>query len=138
MDKDIKRLNGSKDLIFDAIEETTNLVERMQALVVNKTARPFTLAEPLKTISKAVKAVHVAHSTVIYESIRMVNRGVWKILDLGAKTAAAAIPAEKMEQDGLATPMRSDAKGSPSWMIDHAESALNALYGDYLEKKQNT
>jgi triacylglycerol lipase len=137
MEKDLQRLNGSKDLIFDAIEETTNLVERMQTLVVNKTARPFTLVEPLKTIASAVKAIHVAHSTVIYESIRMVNRGVRKILDLGAKAAIVAIPEEKKEQPGLATPMRSDAKGSPSWMIDHAEAALNALYGDYLKNKQN-
>jgi triacylglycerol lipase len=137
MEKDLQRLNGSKDLIFDAIEETTNLVERMQALVVNKTARPFTLADPLKTIATAVKAINFVHSTVVYESIRMVNRGVRKILDLGAKAAVVAIPEGKKEQPGLATPMRSDAKGSPSWVADHAESALNALYGDYLEKKQN-
>jgi triacylglycerol lipase len=137
MEKDLQRLNGSKDLIFDAIEETTNLVERMQSLVVNKTARPFALVEPLKIIASAVKAVHVVHSTVVYEAIRMVNRGVQKILDLGAKAAVVAIPDNKKEQACLVTPMRSDAKGSSSWVIDHVESALNALYGDYLEKKQN-
>jgi triacylglycerol lipase len=97
----------------------------------------LTLAEPLSIIAKAVKAAHVVNSTVVYESIRIVNRGVQKILDLGAKVAVAAIPVEKREQAGLATPMRSDAKGSPSWVVDHAESALNALYGDYLGKKQN-
>jgi pimeloyl-ACP methyl ester carboxylesterase len=137
MEKDLQRLNGSKDLIFDAIEETTNLVERMQALVVNKTIRSFTIAEPLSIIAKTVKAVHAVNAAVVYESIRIVNRGVQKILDLGAKAAAAAISVEKMEQAGLATPMRSDAKGSPSWVADHAESALNALFGDYLANKQN-
>jgi len=37
----------------------------------------------------------------------------------------------------MVTPLRSDAKGSRSWLIDHAESALNALYGDYLGKRHN-
>jgi pimeloyl-ACP methyl ester carboxylesterase len=137
MEKEIQQFNGAKDLIFDAVEETTSLVEQMHALVVNKTVRPFSLVEPLATAAKAIKAAHDLPAGVVYESIRIVNRGVHKILDLGAKAVAAAIPAEKRNQARLATPMRSDAKGSPSWVIDHAESALNAIYGDYLGKKQN-
>ncbi len=32
MNENIKRLKGAKDLVFDAVEETTNLVERMHSL----------------------------------------------------------------------------------------------------------
>ncbi len=137
MEKDLQRLNGVKDLIFDVIEETTNLVERMHALVAGRAFHPLSLVEPLAAIAKAIKAAHHIPSGVVYESIRLINRGVQKILDLGAQTAALAITDGQKYPPGLATPMLSDAKGTPSWVADHTESALNALYGDYLAKKQN-
>jgi len=58
MNENIKRLKGAKDLVFDAVEETTNLVERMHALAAKKSTQPLTLIEPLTTLTKGVKTVH--------------------------------------------------------------------------------
>lgn len=132
------RLKGSRDLIFDAVEETTNLVEQMHAMVTKKSVRPFTLVEPLATLVKAVKSTHDLTTSGIYETIRIINRGLKKLIDVGSDYLDSdMLTNKKGEQTGLGTPLRSDAKGSRSWVIDHAESALNAIYGDYLVKKNN-
>lgn len=135
---DIKRLNGTKDLIFDAVEETTNLVERMHALAARNSVRPFTLVEPLATLVQAIKTAHDLPVKGIYETIRIVNRGIKKLLDVSAKFVINEVSVTNGEEKTRhSTPLRSDAKGSRSWSMDYAESALNALYGDYLAKRDN-
>lgn len=135
----MKRLKGSADLIFDAVEETTNLVERMHALAAKKSTRPLLMIEPLATFAQAVKTAHDATASGVYEAIRIVNKGIKKLLDIGADIAiTAATDSESQETNGLATPLCSDAKGSRSWIIDHCQALLNGLYGDFLEKRENT
>jgi triacylglycerol lipase len=133
------RLTGTKDLIFDAIEETTNLVERMHALVSTKSIRPLTLIQPLAAVAQAVQAVHDTTAAGVYETIRLVNRGIQKLLDAGIELAGHEILNNAHEAEkSLATPLSSDAEGSPSWLIDHSQAILNGIYGDYLDKKGNT
>lgn len=131
------RLKGSKDLVFDAIEETTKLVARMHALVSDKSASHVSLGEPMSALVKAVKGVHDATAAGVYESIRLVNQGIHKLLD----GAANPLLNEERGAENLAprstTPLRSDAKGGRPWLLDHAEAALNALCGDYLAERKN-
>ena len=75
------RITGAKDLIFDAIEETTNLVEQMHRLAARNTFRPLALIEPVATVSQAVKAIHDTTASGVYQMIRTVNTGVRKLLD---------------------------------------------------------
>jgi len=144
MNDHIKRLKGAKDLVFDAIEETTNLVERMHALAAKKSTQPLTLIEPLATLTQGVKTVHDSIASGVYEMIRIVNRGINKLLDAGAALATngLACPPDNLLQKSKDAPITDfDNSCEPSrrvQMIDQAEAILNGLYGDYLDKKDNT
>ena len=76
MNDNINRLKGAKDLVFDAVEETTNLVERMHALAAKKSTQPLALIEPLNTLTRGVKTVHDSIASGVYGMVRIVNRGL--------------------------------------------------------------
>lgn len=134
----MKRWQGSKDLVFDVIEETTHLVERTHAAVAQKSARPFADVEQLAVLAQAVLAVHDTIAAGVYKSIRGVSRSVETLLDAGTELVVGEIH-RTQGRDGpdLATPLRSDAQGSRSWWFDHAEGVLNGFYGDHLRERQN-
>ena len=81
MNENIKRIKGAKDLVFDAVEETTNLVERMHSLAAKKSTQPLALIEPLATLTRGVKTVHDSIASGVYEIIWIVNREVEKMLN---------------------------------------------------------
>ncbi len=147
MNQNIKRLKGAKDLVFDAVEETTNLVERMQVLAAKQSTRPLTLVEPLATLTQAVKTVHDSTASGVYEMIRIVNRGVKKLLDTGTGLVAdgLACPPDNLLQKSNDAPISTlDNTCQPSGgvserdlMIAQSEAIINGLYGDYLDKKEN-
>ncbi len=101
MNEPVKRIKGAKDLVFVAVEETTNLVEQMHALTANISVRPLTLIPPLATLTLAVKTVHDATASGIYEMIRMVNRGVQKLLDAGSDLVINGFVPHGRVTDGL-------------------------------------
>lgn len=136
MNNTIKRANGAKDLVCDAIEETTNLVERMHLLAANKSVRPLTLLEPLATLTQAVKTVHDSTASGVYEMIRMVNRGIRKLLDAGAGLAATALTEQREGMDEQ-TFGASDRIPAHELVVAQSEAIINGLYGDYLNKKEN-
>jgi len=147
MDEHIKRLKGAKDLVFDAVEETTNLVERMHVLAAKQSTRPLTLVEPLATLALAVKTVHDSIASGVYEMIRIVNRGVKMLLDAGTDLVAngLACPPDNLLQKSKDAPISAfenacDVSGEISGrnlMIAQSEAIINGLYGDYLDKKEN-
>jgi pimeloyl-ACP methyl ester carboxylesterase len=143
MNENNKRLKGARDLVFDAVEETTNLVERMHSLAAKKSTQPLTLIAPLATLTRGVKTVHDSIASNVYEIIRIVNRGVEKMLDAGTGLIAESLacPPDNLLQKSGGTPISTrDNKCNPSrrdFMIAQSEAILNGLYGDYLDKKEN-
>lgn len=163
MNEQIKHIKGAKDLVFDAVEETTNLVEQMHALAANQSFRPLTLIEPLATLTMAVKTVHDATASGVYEMIRMVNRGVQKLLDAGSDLVInecmpngqatdgltayrPALPGNTADTDASVRKRRDLSCRAPAskkssnrdFLIDQSQAILNGLYGDYLNKKGNS
>jgi pimeloyl-ACP methyl ester carboxylesterase len=163
MNEPVKRIKGAKDLVFDAVEETTNLVEQMHALTANISVRPLTLIAPLTTLTLAVKTVHDATASGVYEMIRMVNRSVKKLLDAGSDLVINGLVPHGRVTDGLTADQaalpgnmantgtsvqkygdfscrapESKKSSSPDFLIDQSEAILNGLYGDYLNKKGNS
>ena len=158
MNDHIKRLKGAKDLVFDAVEETTNLVKRMHALAAKKSTQPLTLIEPLTTLTIGVKTVHDSIASNVDEMIRIINREVEKLLDAGTGLVENGLASpENMNPDNKDTSiktsdnscktageMNGDVSGGISGgvsgqnlVIAQAEAILNGLYGDYLDKKEN-
>ncbi len=162
MNEKIKRLKGAKDLVFDAVEETTNLVERMHVLAAKQSVRPLTLIEPLATLTQAVKTVHDTTASGVYEMIRIINKGVKRMLDAGTGLVinGLACPNEiqpnEIQPDAIQPvsldPLHLDQgdKNIPinagdnlcetsrqDLLIAQSEAIINGLYGDYLDKKEN-
>lgn len=131
----MKRWQGTKALLFDAVEETTSLVERTHASVARKSFRSLTCVEPVAGVAQVVQTAHDATAAGVYTTIRAVNRGVEKLLDAGDVLVSNG---DRDPRPDDATPLRSDAQGSRAWMIDQAEGAVNGFWGDYLSERQNS
>ena len=132
----MRRVRGFIDLVFDAVEETTNLVERTHDAVVDRTTRRFAPVEPAKSTAEVVTGVQKAISLVTFESIRVINGATRFAVNAAADVAEAGLDASAAENE-LATPIRSTAGGTASWYVDYAQASINGLYGDYLARKSN-
>ena len=132
----MRRIRGFADLVFDLVEETTNLVERTHDAVVERSVRRFAPIEPAKSVADAVTGVQLAISSVAFESVRLVN-GVTRHSVSAVADAAEVAAGARSEMEGLATPVESNAAGSASWVIDHLQSSLNGFWGDYFAQKHS-
>ncbi|MEM9727762.1 MAG: hypothetical protein AAF997_04200 [Myxococcota bacterium] len=133
----MKKARGFIGLVFDAVQETTHLVERTHDAVVDRTTRRFAPVEPARSTAAVVTGAQLAISGGVFESIRLVNGwvrlGTDAALDVVEQVAGDAWESEA----SLATPVSSDAAGSPSWVLDFAEASLNGLWGDYLSRRES-
>ena len=134
----MKRVRGFTDLIFDVVDETTNLIELTHNAVVTRTQRRFAFFEPVKTVANVVTGIQCGIAGTVFRSIRGIN-GVTRVsVNALANVAEAGLgysrPADRHE---LVTPMHSSAAGSLTWCVDYLQSSLNGLWGDYLYRKSS-
>ncbi len=125
-------------MVFDAVEETTNLVQRTHDAVVERTVRRFAPVEPIKTTAELVTAIQTAISSSVFESIRMVN----EVVRLGVNTATDAAEAQlsrtvDLETLELTTPIDATAAGSASWVLDYTQASINGFWGDHLRRRNS-
>jgi pimeloyl-ACP methyl ester carboxylesterase len=134
----MQRARGFIDLVFDAVEETTCLVERTHDAVVERTARRFAPIEPAKTTAKIVTGIQTAISGGVFDSIRSINGITRLAVNAVADVAEAGLdPSSDSDNLELATPIRSTAAGTPSWYVDYLQSSLNGFWGDYLDRRKS-
>ena len=143
----MQRLRGSTELLFDTVEQVTNLVERTHTASAAKVFRPLAAIEPTATVSAPVKAVHDTTAGGVYQAIRSANRGARKLvgfgLDIGfalrQRNLSSAQPdrAAPLETQDPATAGANDSCLLDRHLMDQAESVLNAFYGDFLHHRQN-
>ena len=133
------RLKGFVELVCDAVEETTNLVEKTHMNTAQRSVRRFAPVEPIATPARVVNAVHQAIAGGVYGAVRLVNRGVRGVLGPGVDMIQAeAGAADGDDSLSLTTPMSEEALGSLSWVVDHAQSSVSGFYGDWLMRKGST
>ena len=134
----MQRLRGLVDLVFDVVEETTNLVQRTHDAAVERSVRRFAPIEPAKSTAQAVTAVQGAIASGVFETIRTLNGVARFVVDAGASIAEAAFEATSdADQLDLATPVESTAAGTASWYLDYLQATLNGFYGDYLNRRNS-
>ena len=85
----MQRVRGSTELMFDAVEQVTKLVERTHANTAAKVFRPLASVAPTAAVSAPVKAVHDTTARGVYQAIRSVNRGARKLAGLGFDISSA-------------------------------------------------
>jgi pimeloyl-ACP methyl ester carboxylesterase len=134
----MKRIRGFIDLVFDVVEETTNLVERTHDAVVDRSVRRFAPVEPAKSTAAVVTGFQKAISSVTFESIRVVNQATRFAVNATADVAEAGL--EQAVGPGgaeLSTPIQSTSAGTASWYLDYAQASINGFWGDHLARKQS-
>lgn len=132
----MQRLRGLVDLVFDVVEETTDLVQRTHDGAVERWVRRFGPIEPARSTARAVGAIQGAIASGVFETIRTLNGVARFAVGAGARVAEAAF---KTTSDAgeleLATPLESTAAGTASWCVDYLQATLNGFYGDYLSRR---
>ena len=134
----MKRVRGFVDLVFDLVDETTDLVQRTHDSVVERSKRRFAPIEPAKSTAELVTGIQTAISGGIFASIRVVNGitrfGVNAAADVAQAGLEQQTDAESLE---LATPMSSSAVGTATWYVDYLQASINGFWGDHLSRKNN-
>ena len=126
---------GFIDLVFDLVEETTDLVERTHDSVLERSARRFVPSRPAKNSANFVTGIHSAISSGVFRSIRAINGLSRLSVNAAAKIAEAGFgPTSDVGSSEAATPVSPSVAGSASWYVEHLQSALNGFWGDYLSR----
>ena len=109
---DIKRIRGLKALVHDAVDLSTFLVREGHESVSRAVLRITNHIEPLAGPASTVDAARRLSTDVVLGTIRLVNRGVETVTDLGFDVAQRAMEAQREAGDHpmlqRAVPMRSD------------------------------
>jgi pimeloyl-ACP methyl ester carboxylesterase len=140
----MRRLLGLKDFVHDAIRRTTDLVEETHEAGAAKPVRVLSQIPELKGAVEAVDVVRRGVASLVFDSIRATNDGVRIIEDAGIAAVTAVVGRDVMESTAqkiarsFETPLRSDAIGSPGWLVDSAQGVLNGVMGDALGAIGNT
>ncbi len=127
---------GLKDLVIDAVEHTTDLVQETHRSVVDKTLAYVKWIEPLEKPVEAVGAAQRLTADAVYMSIRLINRAVGVAIDAGHELLTGAEEPHAATEDP-AVPMRSDVVGGLEWSRDSALGVVNGVVGDYLARRGN-
>ncbi len=133
----MRRLLGLKDLLIDAVEKTTNLVQETHESVARRTYGYLKWIEPLEEPAALVERIHGVTARTVFASVRLGNRAVGAILEQGHRLAAGESDTSDADAHDEGPPMRSDALGSVSWLRDAALGAVNGAVGDYLAEQDN-
>jgi len=132
----IKKLWGLKNLVHDAVEETTNLVERTHDSVAEKPLRYLQYVPGVDKSAEAIVGAEQSTAGAVFDAIRRVNRGIDRVTDTPLSLAAEhgigeGAPAELPQG---ADPPVHNAVG---FYVDQAEGAINGVLGDYLRQRGN-
>ncbi len=138
----MRRWRGLKALVHDIVDRTTELVGEGHESTARSVMRVTDQVPPIAAPARAVNEVRRVSTEGVLASIRVVNRAVEKVSDLGldlAETALRARDGEAREdapgEEGVA--MRSDAIKSAAWVGDAALGLVNAAVGDRLSSRKN-
>lgn len=117
----MRRLRGWLDLVHDAIDEVTDLVEETQHSVADKVIDALEVVPPAGEIARTVEGVRRGAAAITFGAIRATNKAVRAI-------AGAAVPE---------SPESTDAAESTHPAVGLVEATLNAAIGDRLAARGN-
>ncbi len=134
----MRRTRGFIDLIFDVVEETTNLAERTHDAAVQRSVRRFAPIEPVRNAAEVVTGIETTISGRVFESVRAIS-GITRDAVNGVADATEAILDQSSNAGNLelATPIRSTAAGTASWCVDFLQASLNGFWGDHLSRRKS-
>ena len=127
------RIRGLKNLVHDAVEETTNLVQRTHDSAAEKPMDYLKHVPGVDEGARTVVDIERATAGAVFGAIRAVNRGLDRATEVPLEAASERLPAP----DASSLPGDSRSSRSVGSLIDQAEGALNGVIGDYLDQRGN-
>lgn len=133
----MRRLLGLRELVHDAVDAITQLVEDTQHASFERSLSAVARATGLVATTRAAEDVRRTFSAPVFSGIRRTNRGVRRIGD-GVVSAIEAMAASVVRDDTAAPAAlaRVSASRTRAWP-DLAQAALNAALGDFLHARAN-
>ncbi|MFT3927875.1 MAG: alpha/beta fold hydrolase [Myxococcales bacterium] len=132
----MKRLRGLHALLHDGVEAIVDLVQETHESVAKKPERLLGDVPGLGEGAAVVGALHGGIASLVYDSIRLVNRGVEAVGGLAVDAAdRSGVGQLVAEQASFA--LDPQVARELTWWSDTAQSALNAWAGDFLARREN-
>lgn len=143
----MRKLRGLRNLVHDAVEVTTNLVERTHESVAAKYVGILREVDPIAPQVETVDDVRRLTAATVFGTIRAVNEGVRQLGNLGHDAIAASLDgtaatepdpgASAADASGMdATASRTPDPRVPRF-LEAAQGALNGFFGDFLHERGN-
>jgi pimeloyl-ACP methyl ester carboxylesterase len=129
----LQRWRGLKGLIHDAVDRTTELVDEGHESTSRTVLRVFDAVPPLAEPARAVDGVRRVTTRGVLGTIRVVNRLVEAVTDVGLDVAERVVEPPAVD----AVPMRSDVMRTARWVGDAALGLVNGAIGDHLSARAN-
>jgi pimeloyl-ACP methyl ester carboxylesterase len=111
-----RKLLGLSDLLHDAIEKTSVLVQGAQDSAARRT---YAILEQITPLAGSVHLAQKTLTAAVHSSIRATSSGLRTLEGIGI-AAFASNQSEKASRG-----------------LDRAQAALNALYGDFLQRRES-
>jgi pimeloyl-ACP methyl ester carboxylesterase len=133
----MKRWRGLKSLIHDAVDATVDLVREGHESTSRGVLRVTDEVEPLREPARAVDAIRRAATEGVLTTIKVVNRSVESVTDLGLDAALGPSDEDDHGTLGAPVPLVSNAMSTSSatWVGDAALGVVNAVVGDHLHAR---
>lgn len=125
----MRRWRGLKSLIHDAVDATVELVREGHESTSRTVMRVTDEVPPLREPARVVDAVRRLGTSSVLGTIKVVNRSVQVVTDVGLDVALGEYVPEVVP-----VPLTSSAMSSLHWVGDAALGLVNAAVGDHLHQ----
>lgn len=133
----MRRWRGLKSLVHRAVDTVVDLVDEGHESTARNVIRVTDVSAATREPARAVDAVRRLGTRGVLGTIKVVNRAVEKITDVGLDVAEARFGGRAHAGLVPAVPMRSDVLKSADWIGDAGLGLVNAALGDYLHAHDN-
>jgi triacylglycerol lipase len=133
----MRRWRGRKSLVHDAVDRTVDLVGEGHESTARNVMRVTDVIEPVREPARAVDTIRRVTTRGVLGTIKVVNRAVQAVTDVGLDLASARYGEPELTGLIAAVPMRSDVLKTAGWIGDAGLGLVNAALGDHLHAKDN-
>lgn len=130
-----RRVRGLHDLVHDAIEVITDLVQVTQEHEAKRVVDTLAHVEPVGDAAREVDDARRAIAGLVFDSVRLINRGVQGASHLLEDVVETVLPDAWRER--VAQAIGPELAEKLEGAAGTAQSALNALIGDFLAARNN-
>jgi len=130
----MRLLRGLRELVHDAIDGVTNLVEETHESAARKPVELLAQVAPLEGPVRKLDEVRRFTARTVFDGVRAVNRGVREIGDAVDSLVGAVV--DELTPAGAAGSGPALPAAARAW-VDAAQGGLNGVLGDFLRDQQN-